>query len=128
MRNLLIIALLSALPALLSAKEIKVDYKDLSYTVKQNSKKFTYESSNLKKEYSIESCNKDQFELFWSQYRIHRDDLTSLNKVHKKNALTLKEDQKTSKIDPDGKLGVFLTKVPDQIIAFEINEKMKCKK
>jgi hypothetical protein len=109
-------------------KNIQVDYKDLSFTVKQDSEKFMYQDKTLKKEYSIKPCNKSQFELFWSQYRIHKNDLTSLNKVDKKEALILKDDNKTSKINPDGKFGTFLTQIPNQIIAFEVNEKMKCKK
>lgn len=122
------LSILCALPTLVSAKEIKVDYKDISYTVKQDTKKFFYQDKTLKKEYPLKACNKKQFEIFWAQYRINKNDLTSLNKVHNKEPLILKDDNKTSKVDPDGKFGTFLTQIPNQILAFEINEKMECKK
>jgi hypothetical protein len=128
MKNILTMAFIYAFTSLLSAKEIQVDYKDLSYTVKQNSKAFTYQDKTFKKEYDLKACNKKQFEIFWARYEVSKKDITSLNKVNKKESLTLTEDKHISHINPDAKLGAFLKKVPDHIMAFEINEKMECKK
>lgn len=110
-------------------KEVKVEYKKISYTLKQDSKRFTYKDKNSTKTYPLKDCNKAQFEIFWADYEINKDDISTLNKVKKITPLTYKEDQeKSKKINPHSKLGKFLTNVPEKLFAFDVNEKMKCQK
>lgn len=110
-------------------KQVRVDYEKVSYTIKQDSKSFTYKDKTSTKTYKLKDCNKPQFEIFWANYEINKDDISTLNKVKNITPLTYKENkEKSKKINPHSKLGKFLTNVPEKLFAFDVNEKMKCKK
>jgi len=127
MRFILVTTLIFSISTHLSAKEIKVEYKDLSYTVKQDSKKFSFSNKRFKKEYLVNKCNKEQFELFWADYSINKKD--KLNVENKKfKPLILTEEGTVLKLNPHSKFGKFLTQVPNKLVSFEINENMKCLK
>jgi len=126
MKSFLFFAVLSFSIQAFSAQEIKVKYKHLSYTVKQDSNKFVYEDSKITKEYLVKDCNKKQFEIFWSFYNSNKKDVSIFNKHFKEESMTLIENNKKEEINPNSKLGMYLQKVKTLVLSFEINEKKKC--
>ncbi len=116
-------------PSALFARDLKVDYQNLSYTIKHDKKKFVYTDKHKTKTYNIKDCNRSQFDLFWANFELNKEDISSLNKVKNIKPLSYMENkQKTKKINPHGKLGKFLQDVPKQVFAFDVNEKVKCAK
>ncbi len=128
MKLIILVCFATLFSNIASAKNIEVSYKDLSYSIKQDSKKIVYQNKNQKKEYLIKKCNKAQFDIFWSLYRVNKKDLSSLVKFQKKDSLILKENKKSSKINPYSKAGTFLRRMPAQIQAFDVHERTKCSK